>query len=442
VLIGDAFVSCDRVALTCAVDAGPLLYALPEELASLQQLFVQLGVRDKFSGGDFVGALKRLADANRGSTLETQQIAWAAVLAREAAQYQMSAAEKEGMWLPDAAGEMTPARCLVYDDAPWLSSTLNDVRFVHKEVAGQVAEVLGLRSVRKLLISGELHMRDLACPSPEWLRQQLRFTPDTRQLPAYIVDIADCVGARNVHILFDFRSHPSQSVLQPNLAGLQGPAVVFFFEGLKMTAEELCRLQNAPQHKQALRRSTRVSAGLNSMYMATDVPAIISGEGFYFFDPKGTHFVDSEQKQARPLGKAHIFVNSDMHKKFADQFAPFNIFGFDPNRSLNGTILRLPLKKAATRAAFADGREEDSEAAAPASAELNVFDRKILEGDLENMLACCPKMIGPESLLFLENVESVEVSSWREGDTDMKLVFKTCLQSPVSPATRQVSIEV
>ena len=149
VLIGDAFVSCDRVALTCAVDAGPLLYALPEELASLQQLFVQLGVRDKFSGGDFVGALKRLADANRGSTLETQQIAWASVLAREAAQYQMSAAEKEGMWLPDAAGEMTPARCLVYDDAPWLSSTLNDVRFVHKEVAGQVAEVLGLRSVRK-----------------------------------------------------------------------------------------------------------------------------------------------------------------------------------------------------------------------------------------------------------------------------------------------------
>ena len=47
------------------------------------------------------------------------------------------------------------------------------------------------------------------------------------------------------------------------------------------------------------------------------------------------------------------------------------------------------------------------------------------------------KLIGPECLLFLENVESVEVSSWREGDPDMQLLFKTCLQSPVSPALRQ-----
>jgi hypothetical protein len=38
------------------------------------------------------------------------------------------------------------------------------------------------------------------------------------------------------------------------------------------------------------------------MYMATDVPCIISGEGFFFFDPKGTHFVDADQKQVEGLG--------------------------------------------------------------------------------------------------------------------------------------------
>ena len=260
---------------------------------------------------------------------------------------------------------MTQVHCLVYDDAPWLSSTLKDVQFLHKDIDNDVAEALGLRSVRKLLISGELHMRDLACPSPEWVRQQLRYSPDRRQLPAHIVDFADSLGARHVHILFDFRTHHAQSVLQPNLACLQGPAVVLHVEGLKMSAELLCRLQNLPLHKQGLQRPARVGAGLNSMYMATDVPCIISGEGFFFFDPKGTHFVDADQKQARPVGKAHIFVNSDMPKKFADQFEPFKVFGFDPDRQFNGTLIRLPIKVSSdgpdddASQAFEDAQEEE-----------------------------------------------------------------------------------
>ena len=37
----------------------------------------------------------------------------------------------------------------------------------------QVGGALGLRSVRKLLISGELHLQDLSCPSPAWIAKQL-----------------------------------------------------------------------------------------------------------------------------------------------------------------------------------------------------------------------------------------------------------------------------
>ena len=43
---------------------------------------------------------------------------------------------------------------------------------------------------------------------------QLRHSRDLRQLPAHLVDLADTLGARHVHILFDFRTHRSQSVLQ------------------------------------------------------------------------------------------------------------------------------------------------------------------------------------------------------------------------------------
>ena len=137
-------------------------------LAPYQDFFVQLGVRERFQCRDYVFALERLARCNHGQTLEPEQLTLASKLAKDAAQYKMSNAEKSALWLPDATGEMTQVQCLVYDDAPWLSSTLSDVQFLHKDISNDVAEALGLRSVRKLLISGELHMRDLACPPPEW----------------------------------------------------------------------------------------------------------------------------------------------------------------------------------------------------------------------------------------------------------------------------------
>ncbi len=46
-----------------------------------------------------------------------------------------------------------------------------------------------------------------------------------RRLLLDLVDLGDCLGARAVHLLVDLRTHPAESLLQPNLAPLQGPAV-------------------------------------------------------------------------------------------------------------------------------------------------------------------------------------------------------------------------
>jgi sacsin len=46
-----------------------------------------------------------------------------------------------------------------------------------------------------------------------------------RRLLLDLVDLGDCLGARAVHVLVDLRTHPAESLLQPNLAPLQGPAV-------------------------------------------------------------------------------------------------------------------------------------------------------------------------------------------------------------------------
>jgi hypothetical protein len=52
-----------------------------------------------------------------------------------------------------------------------------------------------------------------------------------------------------------------------------------------------------------------------------------AGEGLFFFDPKGTHFVDHAHSKPVPVGKAHLFANSELPTRFPDQFAPFQVGG-------------------------------------------------------------------------------------------------------------------
>ena len=250
-------------ALECGRFA-PVLLTLPEELMAYEDLLLDMGVRTRFAGTDYLAALNRLADAHpHGQVLEGEQVELAARLASAAAQFKLPPAAKAALCLPDAQGRLLPAAVLVYDDAPWLSSTLSDVAFVHAAVGNAAAEALGLRSVRTLLMSGELHMRDLSCPSQDWLRKQLLPVRDTPRalaatLPAALVDVADALGARHVHVLCDMRTHAARSVLQPNLASLQGPALVVYLEGLTLSAEELCRLQvPSPAHRTQSCTTTR-----------------------------------------------------------------------------------------------------------------------------------------------------------------------------------------
>ena len=232
------------------------------------------------------------------------------------------------------------------------------------------------------------------------------------------IECADVLGAGRVHLLLDFRTHAAESILQPNLSILQGPAVVVYMEGVTMKPEQLCRLQNLPAHKQGLRRSCRSGPGLVCMYQAAEVASIVSGEGLYIFDPTGRYFVDHQQQDAAPVGKVHLFVNSDMPQRFPDQFLPFQIFGFDAKQAFNGTIIRLPVHTTS----------EQRPAGTPGSMSL---------ADMEELEARCEEVVRADCLLFLEELEAVALSTWRAGQDQMQLLVKAGLQPPVSQGLRQ-----
>lgn len=324
-LDADEFVQPERVCIECDSDLTPLLHTYPEGLEGYESLLQELGVRQRFSGRDLVNALQRLRVHCGGDALESDQLELATKVAREAAQHTLSAEDRGLLCLPDREGVLGPAENLVYDDAAWLSSTLQGIRFLHDSIPTEVAAALGLASVRKLLLSGKVNVKDLTCPRPAQLTKQLAKCGSHKRVLTNLMDCADCLNARAVHFLFDFRTHPSQSILQPNLASLQGPALVVHLEGVELGAEQLCKLQNLPANQHGLRRTPRTSPGLCSMYALTDVPGIISGEGMFFFDPKGTHFVDHAHAKPTPVGKAHLFVNSELPKRFPDQFLPYQV---------------------------------------------------------------------------------------------------------------------
>ncbi len=162
--------------------------------------------------------------------------------------------------------------------------------------------------------------------------------------------------------------------------------MVVHLEGVTLGAEQLCRLQNLPPHQHGLRRTPRAGPGLLSVYQAciparsrarvpahkrtlqripavpaylpphaaarahsagaptgafaplrgqvTDVPCVVSGDSLFLFDPLGTSLASAGPAGAgaRPVGKANLFVNSELPQRFPDQFAPLRLFGFDPAR--------------------------------------------------------------------------------------------------------------
>lgn len=266
------------------------------------------------------------------------------------------------------------------------------------QVSNEVAAALGLRSVRKLLVSGQLKLKDLSCPAPYWIAKQLAQYADPALVAPMLLDLADSLGAQRAQLLFDFRTHSAESILQPNLATLQGPAVLLYLDGVKLGAEQLCRLQNLPPHQHGLPRHCRAGPGLLSIYALADVACIVSGEALYYFDPHGSHFVDTEQRGARPVGKAHLFVNSDMPIKFADQFAPFCVFGFNPSRGFDGTLIRLPLKPSLCETLGSDIDNSGAQGSQRGEAL-----RKLLQHAVSSTQA--------SSLLFLECLEDISVSN-------------------------------
>ncbi|KAK6149340.1 hypothetical protein DH2020_016865 [Rehmannia glutinosa] len=289
VWIGDDFVAPDVLAFDSPVKYSPYMYVVPSELSIFQDLLLALGVRYSFDVSDYFDVLRRLQNDVKDGTLSTNQLNFVqCVLETIADNYLGSGLENPSrLLIPDSSGVLICAADLVYNDAPWMETNyIVGKHFVHSSISYDLANRLGIQSVRSLSLVSKEFTKDFPCMDYNKISELLESHGNYEFLLFDLLELADCCKAKKLHLIFDKREHPRQSLLQHNLAEFQGPALVAVLEGASLSGDEIASLQFLPPW--SLRGDTlNYGLGLLSCFSISDLPSVISDGCLYIFDPRG-----------------------------------------------------------------------------------------------------------------------------------------------------------
>ena len=233
VYIGDRFVPPQALAFDSPVKYHPYLYAVPSELSEYKRLLSVLGVKQTFDAADYLNVLQCLQSDAKGEPLSTEQLSFVhRVLEAFVDCYPDNQAPDmmvNSLLIPDSFGVLTPARNLVYNDAPWMNADPTSKSFVHLSIGNDLANRLGVRSLRgSSLLDNEL-MTDLPCMEYAKISELLALYGESDFLLFDLIELADHCNAKKVHLIYDKRDHPKQSLLQQSLGMIEIFSLVSYF---------------------------------------------------------------------------------------------------------------------------------------------------------------------------------------------------------------------
>eukprot|EP00736_Rhodelphis_marinus_P006485 Rmarinus@m.28251 len=401
---GEYFVRPKAIAFQCPSHSAPYLHSVPADLVCFSSFLRLVGVRDEFSVVDYARALETMRSDLDGSAIrDPRALGFAINLV------QSIAGEKVKMEIivPDEHGLLLEASCLVFDDAPWLSpeervvdtsASSSAVRLVHPKISNSVAEKVGVRSLRGLLVAGASAPIGLPLDEAEAYGQHESLTSRIKGIvevyadgPGIIHELiqnADDAHASEVCIMLDKTTYGSSSLLSPQLTSWQGPALYVYNDSSFSAADfhNLCRI-GQQNKKDELLTTGRFGLGFNAVYHFTDVPSFVSGDYVVFLDPHARYLPGVSH--ATP-GIKIKFTGNQTLQRFPDQIAPFRRFGCDMKHRFKGTLFRFPLRNQA----MANLSEIKNEECSPDGVE------KLLRSLQDGL---------PRFLLFLKHVRRVKI---------------------------------
>jgi sacsin len=132
------------------------------------------------------------------------------------------------------------------------------------------------------------------------------------------------------------------------------------------------------------------------VYHWTDLPSFVSAKKLVMLDPQARFLPDVNP--TNPGVMVNWVDKPDVLTRFPDQFAPYHFSGspIDWTRPFNGTLFRLPLRTAA-------------------QAETSTLSKRALGTEDASVILDSLQAEASAMLLFLQNVESIEITYWEAG---------------------------
>ncbi|EFJ19830.1 hypothetical protein SELMODRAFT_152901 [Selaginella moellendorffii] len=358
--VGSRFAMAREVVFDGALHLTPYLHVVPADLAAFKELFLELGVKESLDPAGYSTILAVIASEKCGDPLDSRQLAAAIWIVQHLADTNFGEQGKE-IVIPDCDGILLPSSQLVYNDAPWLvaSKDIPNKKLVHSKISNDVAEKVGIASVRESLLAKSADFVDLglhggmeAFGQSESLTSRLKHIVEMyADGPGTLFELlqnADDAGATEVSFLLDKSSFGTNSVLSRQMADWQGPALYCYNDSV-FKPEDFYAISRIGQNSKLDKPSAigRFGLGFNSVYHFTDVPSFVSGSTIVLLDPHADNLPGISPAQP---GLKINFVGKELLNQFPDQFESFLLFGCDLQKPFLGTLFRFPLRTTVTAA--------------------------------------------------------------------------------------------
>lgn len=429
--VGDGFATVEEVVLNGPLHLAPYIRVIPIDLAVFRELFLDLGIREFLNFGDYANILCRMANRKGLVPLTAEELTAAILVVQHLAESPFLENQVK-IYLPDASGRLLSASDLVYNDAPWLlgmedsdstsnhsptlqlSARRSSQRFVHGNISNDVAEKLGVCSLRRSLLAESADSMNLSLSGAAEafgqhealttrLKHILEMYADGPGILFELVQNAEDAGASEVMFLLDKTQYGTSSVLSPEMADWQGPALYCFNDSI-FSPQDLYAISRIGQDSKLEKPFAigRFGLGFNCVYHFTDIPSFVSGENIVMFDPHACNLPGISPSHP---GLRIKFKGRRILEQFPDQFAPFLHFGCDLQNDFPGTLFRFPLRTSSV------------------ASRSNIKQEGYAPEDVMSLFSSFSEVVS-ETLLFLRRVKSISLFVKDGSNAEMQLVHR------------------
>ena len=273
----------------------------------------------------------------------------------------LSEEQKRNVLLPTTMSTLVPCNQCYYDDrhrdeCKRGSHFLKKYTFVDSLVVSQpLAEYFGVCPISSKLGNPEkLKMKyeekGQRIPVSRRINRILTEYKEMNDVFKELIQNADDAGATEVKFLIDRRQHPTDTLFQPEMEDLQGPALYAFNNSVFSDEDfqNICELEGATK-KDNPTKIGRFGLGFCATFHLTDVPSFVSRDKVVFLDPQMKYL----NKVTSEGGVRFNFVSerAEIEEFYHDQMLPFqHVFGcmiLGSKDEYNGTLFRFPFRTAA-----------------------------------------------------------------------------------------------